>query len=199
MTWTDRGSTKTRKVLRTAVVLGLLSTVAGLGVFAAFTATTANSGNTISSGTVEISQHAGAVTLYNVTNQKPGDATAKCVRISYTGSLAASVKLYVSSGITNGTFFNLKVERGSGMTTLDGTMSCAGFTSSSTPYDGALGSFGTTYAGGVDGKAAAAAWAQNDTVDYRFTITQNDDATANAHTTASSSGAHTFTWEARNN
>ena len=199
MTGTDSGSSKTRKLLRTAVVLGLLTTVAGLGVFAAFTATTANSGNTISSGSVEISQHPGAVTLYNVTNQAPGNATAKCVRISYTGSLAASVKLYVSSGITNGTFYNLKVERGSGMTTLDGTMSCAGFASSSTPYDGALGSFATTYAGGVDGKAAAAAWAQNDTVDYRFTITQNDDPTANAHTSATSSGAHTFTWEARNN
>ena len=36
------------------MVLGLLSTVAGLGVFAAFTATTDNSGNTISSGTVAI-------------------------------------------------------------------------------------------------------------------------------------------------
>jgi hypothetical protein len=199
LTGTDRGSSKTRKVLRTAVVLGLLSTVGGLGVFAAFTATTDNSGNTIASGTVAISQHPGAVTLYNVTNQKPGDATAKCVRVSYTGSLAASVKLYVSSGITNGTLYNLKVERGSGMTTLDGTMSCAGFTSSSTAYDAALGSFGTTYAGGVDGKAAAAAWAQNDTVDYRFTITQNDDTTANAHTSVTSSGAHTFTWEARNN
>ena len=62
-----------------------------------------------------------------------------------------------------------------------------------------LGSFATTYAGGYPGKAGGTAWAQNDTVDYRFTITQNDDATANAHTAVKSSGAHDFTWEARNN
>jgi hypothetical protein len=190
---------KARKLLLTALVLGGLGAIAGLGAFSAFTATTENSGNQISSGTVAISQHSGATTLYNVSNQKPGDSTARCVRVSYTGSLASSVKLYVSSGITNGTIFNLKVERGSGMTTLDGTMSCAGFTASSTAYDAALGSFPTTYGTGVDGKAAAAAWAQNDSVDYRFTITQNDDTTANAHTSVTSSGAHTFTWEAHNN
>jgi hypothetical protein len=190
---------KARKLLLTILVLGGLGAVGGLGAYSAFTATTDNSGNSISSGTVVISQHSGATTLYNVSNQKPGDSTAKCVRVTYAGSLGASVKLYVSSGITNGTMFNLKVERGSGMTTLDNTMSCAGFTASSTPYDGALGSFPTTYGTGIDVKAAAAAWGQNDSVDYRFTITQNDDTTANAHTSVTSSGAHTFTWEARNN
>ena len=90
------------------------------------------------------------------------------MRVSYTGSLAASVKLYVSAGITNGTSFNLRVERGSGITAPAANMNCTGFTATSTAYDGALGSFGTTYAAGVDGKAAAAAWAPTDTVDYRF-------------------------------
>ena len=188
-----------RKVLLT---LGVVAIVAGLsvfGVFAAFTATTANTGNQITSGTVKIDQHSGATTLYSLTNQKPGDATSACVRVNYTGSLAAAVKLYVSSGITNGSDYNLKVERGSGLTGPAADMNCSGFTASSTAYDGALGSFGTTYAGGYDGKAGGAAWAANDAVDYKFTITQNDDTTANAHTTAKSSGSHTFTWEARNN
>ena len=189
---------RTRKFLLTALVVGGLSALVGLGTYSAFTATTTNSGNNISSGTVKIDQHTGAVTLYNVTNQKPGDATTKCLRISYTGSLTATaVKLYASAGITNGTQFNLQIERGSGLSTLDGTMSCAGFSSSSTAYNGNLGSLGATYAGGVDGKASAATWATNDTVDYRFTITQNDDTTPNAHTTVTSSGSHTFTWEAR--
>jgi hypothetical protein len=35
--------------------------------------------------------------------------------------------------------------------------------------------------------------------EHRFTVTQNDDATANAHTAITSSGSHDFTWEARNN
>ena len=125
-----------------------------------------------------------------MTNQAPGNATAKCARISYTGSLAASVKLYVSSGITNGTFYNLKVERGWGMTTLDGTMSCAGFASSSTPYDGALKHSSHDLRRRRRRQSCRGGLGPNDTVDYRFTITQNDDPTANAHTSVTTSGAH---------
>lgn len=189
-----------KKILLTLVVLGAVGSVAGFGAYSAFTATTTNTGNTITAGTVAIGQHAGAATLYSLTNQAPLASTAKCIRVTYTGSLAASVKLYVSAGITNGTAFNLQVERGSGITTPDSTMNCTGFTASSTAYATAvIGSFGTTYALGVDGKAAAAAWATNDAVDYRFTISVVDDATANARTTAISTAAHTFTWEARSN
>ena len=189
---------KVRKLLLTALVVGGLSALVGLGTYSAFTATTTNSGNNISSGTVKIDQHTGATTLYNVTNQKPGDATTKCLRVTYTGSLTASaVKLYASAGITNGTQYNLEIDRGTGLSTLDGTMSCAGFSQSSVAYNGNLGSLGSSYAGGVDGKAAAATWATNDAIDYRFIITQNDDTTANAHTSVLSSGTHSFTWEAR--
>ena len=187
-----------RKLLLTALVVGGLSALVGLGTYSAFTATTTNSGNNISSGTVKIDQHSGATTLYNVTNQKPGDSTAKCLRVTYSGSLTASaVKLYASAGITGTGQYNLQIERGSGLTTLNGTMSCAGFTSTSTAYNGDLAALGSSYGTGVDGKAAAATWAPSDSVDYRFTITQNDDTTANAHTSVVTSGAHSFTWEAR--
>ena len=139
---------RARKFLLTALVVGGLSALVGLGTYSAFTATTTNSGNNISSGTVKIDQHTGAVTLYNVTNQKPGDSIARCLRINYSGSLTATaVKLYASSGITNGSQYNLQIERGSGLSTLDGTMSCAGFSSSSTAYNGNLDSLGTSYAG----------------------------------------------------
>jgi hypothetical protein len=188
-----------RKLLVTLGVMALM----GLGVFgtfAAFTATSVNSGNEVDSGTVKIDDDSGTTTeLYDLTNQKPGDSSSACLRIKYAGSLAAAVRLYVSGGVTNGTLYNLQVERGSGLTTVDGTRSCAGFTASSTAYNGALGSFGTTYAGGVEGKAGGTPWSVDDTVDYRFTVTQNDDATANAHTTVTSSGPHSFTWEARSN
>ncbi len=194
----DRKDTR-KKLLISLGVLALTGTLV-FGTFAAFTATTTNSGNSIDSGTVKIDDDSGATSaLYVRTNQKPGDSYSACLRIKYNGSLGAAVKLYTSAGITNGSTYNLQVERGSGLTTVDGTRSCAGFTSASSAYNGALGSFPTTYAAGVDGKAAAAAWALNDTVDYRFTISQNDDTTPNAHTTAQSSGAHSFTWEARSN
>lgn len=191
--------TRTRKLLITLLVLGGIGGVAAIGTYSAFTATTSNSGNSFSAGTVVISQHTGATTLYTGADKKPTNSATGCVRVTYTGSLAASVKLYVSSGVTNGSLFHLKIERGSGLTTLDNTMSCTGFLASSTPFDDDIGALGTDYAGGLDGKASAAAWAQNDSVDYRFTISLKDDSTANAHTTAKGTGSHTFTWEARNN
>ena len=192
-------STRLRRLVFAALLLGVVGSIAGYGVFSAFTATTTNTGNSYAAGTVVISQHTGATTLYTGTNKGPGSTTTGCVRITYGGTLAASVELYASAGITNGSNFNLKVERGSGLTTLDNTMSCAGFTASSTAYDGLLGTFPTAYAGGIDGKPSNGAWAQNDNVDYRFTISVVDDTTPNAHTSAVGTGSHTFTWEARNN
>jgi predicted ribosomally synthesized peptide with SipW-like signal peptide len=189
---------RTHKLLATLVVVGAVSSVVAYGTYSAFTATTTNSGNSVTAGTVIINQHTGASTMFNITNTKPGDTFQKCVRVIYTGSITASaVKLYASAGITNGTLFNLTVERGSGMTTLDSTDSCAGFTPSSTAFAAAnIGTFPTTYAAGVDGKAAAATWATNDSVDYRFTIATNDDPTANAHTSTVGTGTFSFTWEA---
>jgi hypothetical protein len=192
-----KAGNKLRKTLLTLLAVGGLGAVTGLGTFSAFSATTTNSGNNVSSGTVKIDQHTGATTLYSATNKGPGQTVQGCVRVTYSGSLTASaVKLYTSSGITNGANYNLQIERGSGLTTLDGTMSCAGFTSSSTAFNNTLNNMPTTYAAGIDGKSAAATWATSDSIDYRFTISVVDDPTANAHTTANASGNHTFTWEA---
>jgi len=190
---------RTRKMLLSLLVVGAVGSVAAWGVLAAFTATTTNSGNTITAGTVAIGQHAGATTLYSASNQGPGATTVGCVRVTYTGSLASSVKLYASAAPSNGEDFELTVERGSGLSSPDNTMNCTGFSSSSTAFNGTLDTFATTYAGGVDGKAGGAAWAQNDAVDYRFTVEVVDDSTPNAHSASVSTGAHSFTWEARNN
>ena len=188
------------KLLLSLLVMGAVGSVASWGMYSAFSATTTNSGNTITAGTVAIGQHAGAATLYAASNQGPGSSVQKCVRVQYTGSLASAVKLYSSGGFTNPSAFTIQVERGSGLTTLDNTMSCAGFTSASVALAATtLDNLPTSYAGGIDGKAAAAAWSQNDAVDYRFTLSVVDDSTPNARSSAKTSGSHTFTWEARNN
>lgn len=185
---------RTRKLLLTTLVVGATSAVAGLGVFAAFTATTKNTGNSIASGTVTIEDNDGTQSLYTVDNMGPGSSTQRCIRVKYTGSLPSTVKLY-RSAVTNGVAFNLQVERGSG---LSGTYpSCAGFTSAATVFTGSLATFPSTYATAPDARGTA--WAANDQVDYRFTITVVDDPDPNAHATVVSSGNHEFTWEARNN
>ena len=188
--------TKLHKILLSLIVVGVAGVIAGLGAYSAFTATTTNSGNSFATGTVIISQHAGATTLYSGTNKKPGDSTVACVRVTYTGSITSAVKLYASAGITNGTAFNLKIERGSGLTSPDNTMNCTGFSASSTAFNTTLDQLPTSYGSGIDGKSGGGTWAQNDSVDYRFTITVVDDPTANAHTSSLGTGSHSFTWEA---
>jgi len=186
-----------RKLSLTVLIVGLVATAAGFGVFSAYSATTSNTGNSFAAGSVAIGDNDGGSTaLYVGSNKKPGDSVTSCIQVTYSGTLGASVKLYTPSTVTNGSAFNLKVERGT--QTTGGFPGCGDFAPTSEPYNGPLGSFPTTHAAGIDGKDAAAAWAQNDSVAYRFTITVNDDTTPNAHTSTMSTGSHDFTWEARN-
>jgi len=202
MTNSNDSQGRKRRIFVTVAVLALMAGVAVFTTSAAFTATSSNTGNRIEAGTVSIGDSdAGTGTLYNALNQKPGSGngpTAACIRVTYSGSLASAVKLY-SSAISNGTQFRLKVERGSGLSAPAANMNCTGFSASSTAFDNTLDQFPTTYAAGIDGKAAGAAWSSSDSVDYRFTIYTVDDTTANAHTSAMDTGTHGFTWEAQNN
>jgi hypothetical protein len=195
------------KKLRIFLTVAVLALMAGVAVFttsAAFTATSNNPGNLIEAGTVSIGDSdAGTGKLYNALAQRPGAGngpTAACIRVTYSGSLASSVRFY-RSAVTSGDKFHLTVERGGTSLTAPGSdMNCNGFTASSTAFDNTLDQFPISYAGpGVDGKAGGAAWSGGQSVDYRFTIYPVDDSTPNAHTTAVDTGAHSFTWEAQNN
>lgn len=188
------------RIFLTVAVLALMAGVAVFTTSAAFTATTSNPGNQIEAGTVAIGDSdAGTGKLYDALAQGPGAGpAAACIRVNYSGSLGSAVKLY-RSAVTNGDDFNLTVERGSGLSAPGSDMNCAGFTASSTAFNNTLDQFPTTYAAGVDGKAAGAAWTSGQSVDYRFTITVVDDSTPNAHTSALATGSHSYTWEARNN
>lgn len=191
-----------RKLFGTVAVLAVMASASVLVTSAAFTATTENAGNRIEAGSVALSDSDAATgVLYNATDQAPGSSNgpgARCIRVTYSGSLGSAVRLY-RDAVANGSSFHLRVERGSGIATPGSDMNCTGFTPSSTAFDATLDTFPTTYAGGVEGKAGGAAWAAGDTVDYRFTIYTVDDPTPNAHTTDQDSGTHTYTWEARSN
>ena len=198
-----------QKLFRTAGLVAVVAALGTFGAFSAFTATTQNDNNTIQAGSVAItdtdSVGGSAGVLYSASNQKPGAANgpaARCIRVTYTGSLGATVRLY-RGAVTNGTEFQLQVERGSGLTTANNTMSCAGFTPAATnpvAYNGTLAGFPSSYAASsVHGKDAGAAWASNESVDYRFTIYTLDDTTANNHTNQFSTGNHSIFWEAQNN
>jgi hypothetical protein len=186
-----------RKVLLTILIVGVTGSLAAFGVFSAYSATATNDNNSYVSGSVNIADNDAGSFLYQATNQGPGMSTQSCIHVTYTGSLASSVKLYLQSAVSNGTAFHLTVERGT-----DASPSfpdCTSFSATSIAYSGTLAAFPATYATGIDGKVAASPWATNDSVDYRFTISPVDDTTPNGHTSTLATGSHTYVWEARNN
>ena len=184
------------KVLLTVMVIGLTAAVGGFGIFAAFSGTTSNPGNSFAAGTVTISDNDSDSALYNVSNQKPGVTTEKCIKVTYAGSLDSSVKLYASTVTAGGQYVDLAITSGTGALT-----DCSDFTadvSNSSVYSGTLKNFADTHtdwtSGLADNPLAQTKWAQNDAVTYRFRVDVQDNNSAQGATT----GSHSFTWEAQN-
>ena len=116
--------------------------------------------------------------LYSVSNQKPGVDTVKCIELTYTGSLDADVKLYTPSTVNaSSQYINLTIEKGTSDTAA--FPNCGTFTSESTVYGGTLADFAATknsYANGILAfPGAQTAWAEDDTLVYRFTLSVQDD------------------------
>ena len=191
----ERGSA--RRVALTVLVVGLLGTIAGVGTWSAFSSTTDNTGNSFAAGTVVVGDNDGDAALYSLSDQGPGGSTVKCIKVTYTGSLAADVNLYTTSSVNaSAQYFDLTVEKGTSDTST--FPNCGTFTSQATVYSGTLSDFATTkdsYANGVSAyPGSQTSWAQNDALVYRFTVTVQDDNSAQG----ASSGSHLFRWEARN-
>jgi hypothetical protein len=190
------------KVLRTLLVLGIVACIAGAGVFSAFSSKTDNPGNIVTAGTVEIEDNDGGTALYAITGAKPGDTKTSCIKVTYKGSLPATVKLFTPSTIGElGPYVNLKVEAGTQTTSTFPT--CTGFTpasSGATVYEGTLAAFATehnTFATGITtNPAAATKWETNSSVVYQFTATLS--ATAPETAQGKTTGTHIIRWEAQN-
>jgi hypothetical protein len=189
-----------RKLALSVLVLVAAVAAIGLGTYSAFTATTTNSGNNISSGTVVLGDNDSNQAMYSVSNQKPGDSFQQCIKVNYTGSLSSTVKLYTTSTIGSlGQYIDLQIRTGSGSPTFPG---CTGFTPDAADlYSGTLANFGSTYTSWSNGLLDAGpggntSWVNGNSVVYRLTLTLQSSAPDAAQN--SSTGSHTFTWEARN-
>ncbi|HET7416228.1 MAG TPA: hypothetical protein VFJ61_01175 [Solirubrobacterales bacterium] len=189
------------KVLLTALCVGALGSFAAMGVFGAFSSTTTNAGNTITAGTVAIADNDAGAAMYSLTSAKPGESVSKCIKVTYTGSLDSDVRIYTTSTIGSlGQYVDLTITPGTQATST--FPSCTGFTADSggALYTGTLQNFGTTknsYANGVvDYPGTGTKWATNEAVVYQVTATLQSSAPDAAQ--GLTTGAHTFTWEARN-
>ena len=198
--------TRTTKAVLLAGALSVLGAAAGLGTWSAFSSTTTNSGNTFTAGTVTLTDNDANAAMITMTAARPNDSASSCIKVTYTGSLASTVRAYATTTFTSGSslapYLNLTVTRGTDAT--DPFPVCTNFTADATNYIGAgagvvyngtLAAFPTTYAAGlVDPTSGSpATWNTNDNHVYKFVVTVQDNNLAQGLNATTA-----FTWEARN-
>jgi hypothetical protein len=192
---------KREKVFLSVLVIAALGSLTALGVFGLFTATTQNSGNEISTGTVALTDNDSGSALYNVTGAKPGDTFTKCIKTTYNGSIGSDVHLYTTS--TAGPlaqYIDLVITQGTQSTST--FPDCTGFTADATGaiYSGTLSNFESTknnYANGITtDPAGVTTWTTGTSLVFKIQATLQSGTPDSGQ--GASSGAHTFIWEARN-
>jgi hypothetical protein len=200
------GMNRRHKLLASALVVGVLGTVAAGGVFGLFSATTQNSGNEISTGIVALSDNDNGSAMFNVSNAKPGDTWTRCIKVTYGGTLPADVHLYLKEGLGPlGHHLSMRMRQG---TQLNSTFpSCTGFAP-----DGSAGGTGIAFVGPIatdppsppgtfEGGLPLApfgqeAWTTGTSQVYEFEMTLA--ASTPDTMQGSSTGSLTVVWEARN-
>jgi hypothetical protein len=183
---------KRKSVLSVFAIATIALIVSVALTFSAFTATATNQDNGFASGTVVLGDNAAGAALYAAGGVAPGFLDAKCVTVTYTGSLDALVRLYgtttSAAGKNLAPYLDLVVERGSfpGAAPADG--GCTGFTGT-VLYGGTLAGYPGTYAAGVKDPAT---FATGTSTVYRIGVAlQDDDAAQDRDATTR------FTFEAR--
>jgi len=160
---------------------------------AAFTATTENTGNSVSTGVIALADDDADTAMFDaVADLGPGESVERCIQVDFTGSIDVEPIALYAAGTPSGAlapYLDLAVEVGSA--TGDSFPSCATFTPSSTLYTGTLASFASTHA---DYGSGLATWAPTGPSSraFRVTVTVQDDPLA-----AGLATSWAFTWEAR--
>lgn len=194
-----------RRKLFVALAITAVAAAAGSYTWAAFVATSTNSGDTITSGTVTLSDNDADGALLSLSAALPGATDTGCIRVRYTGSLSSTVRLY---GTTGGSgldqYLDVTVTRGVYSPSEPAFDSCTNFQSDATNYIGAgagviysgtLQGFPDNYAGGLVDPTAGSpeAWTATEDHVYRIQVTLQNVQAAEGLT-----ATQTFTWEARN-
>jgi hypothetical protein len=183
--------------------------------YSAFTATTSNAADNWSVGSVVLADDDSGAAMFTSgtvgTGQvsgaglKPGQSVQNCIKVTYTGSLASTVKVYASSvSEVNGSggtgllsYLHTKIEEGTA-----GAFGCTGFSGATTIWDTSthggvasdlLGVFPTTYATGPS--SALASWTTGSFRVYRFTMTLD---ASTPDTSQGATATATFNWQAQN-
>jgi hypothetical protein len=204
----DTKQRRRRRALRAAApAAGLLA--AGLlvwqGSYSAFSATTDNSNDSWSSGTLVLQNNGGAAAYavsttatFNEANLKPGSTATKCITVKSTGSLAGTMKFYRSSLADSAPSLGAQIQLTIDMapTAVDVLANCATFPAAgvtNVTANTAITALPVTYATGL-GSTAVAAGTQ--LVAYRIAYTfASTGTTAGDNALQGKTMTAGFTWE----
>ena len=183
------------KLALSVLSLAVLAVVVGMAVFSAFSSTQASSTNTFTAGTVALTSNGTGSVLFNVPNAAPGDSVSKCVQVTYTGTLTASVKIYATQTGELGQYLNASITRGTFPGEAPVGNSCTGFTpdaENSSLFSGQVSALPTL----AEPLSAGGSWTAGTVHVYQITVTLP----SNAPEAAEGKTAETaFTWQSQNN
>jgi predicted ribosomally synthesized peptide with SipW-like signal peptide len=193
---------KKHKILMTTLVVGLAGALAGFGVFAAFSSTTSNPSNSFAAGTVTIGDNDGGTALFSATPRAPGNHD-RCIKVTYSGNLDATVKLYTGAITGTGSDLPVTIHKAAPTVGNPGTAaSCSDFDDAAATKiypagaSAPLSDFGTAHSGWANGLAvnpgSATKWVTNDAVVFRVRINIPDSGQGK------SVDPFALTWEAQN-
>ena len=196
---------------KVATIVSLIAVPAALAVsglvvaqssYSAYSATTVNPTSNWTTGTVALTDDDNNTAAFTASNLKPGSTGSRCIVVSSTGSLPASVKLYGTGAATTKALasdINLTITQGTG-----GSFgSCTGYaplTSGSSVYTGTLAGFSsaaTNFSNGLGTwtTAGTGTVANPETRTYQLTYSVRTETT---NDTQGGTAALGFTWEAQN-
>ncbi len=179
------------------VIAGMLPAVALTSVFvdrmssAAFSGTTVNSSNSLSSSQVVLTDNDSGAALFTITNMRPS-SVSRCIRVSYSGDAAgiSAVKMYAANtGTTTLTpYLSIAVDIAATGALADcSDLGTPSVVTASTP----LASYLTAHSAFSNGASTWTPASGSESRTMRITLTLADDNNAQAKTTSGLS----FTWE----
>ena len=188
-----------------ALPLGIL--LAGLLVtgssYSVFSATTSNSTNQWTAGSVALTSDGTSTAMFTVQGMKPGDSNSRCIAVTSNGTVPSTVKLYGTGyNTTNalGQYVTLVITQGTGGSFAGG---CSGFTplgSNSSVFSGSVETLGAVRTSFATGTPTTGAWTPagtgSETRVYKVDWTFSSSAPAS---TQGGTAALGFTWEAQSN
>lgn len=170
--------------------------------YSSFSSSAESAGNSFAAGTVALGDNDLNGAMLQLTAAQPGGTDTGCLRVVYTGTLPASVRLYATTSGALVPYLTVTVTRG-----VDNTPafdSCDGFVADGTDYlglgqgvvySGTLGSFPSSWLTGIEDASPSATetWTTDEPHSYRISVTLGSDTAAQGQ-----SGSASFVWEARN-